>query len=169
MMFLGWEIMELQRKRKDLIVLIAYIMDTQLISVIKFMGYPPGYMTKSKENSQGYSVQNPVKASHQATQQPNMDDFMQNLNSSLYQQLMTMLSNHLGSRSSMAVNDQDKPTTSGAAGICHSISVIPTFTTKKIWIVDLGATRHVCCTADAFINLRNVGNASVTLPNHTRI
>lgn len=94
---------------------------------------------------------------------------MQNLNSSQYQQLMTTLSNHLESSSSMATNDQDKPTTVETTSICHSILVTLTFTTKEIWIVDSGTTRHVCCTANAFINLRSAENTNVILPNHTQI
>ncbi|XP_022861542.1 uncharacterized protein LOC111381922 [Olea europaea var. sylvestris] len=36
----------------------------------------------------------------------------------------------------------------------------------KVWIVDSGATKHVCWNADAFMAMRTIKNASITLPNH---
>lgn len=102
-------------------------------------------------------------------QQPGLGNFVQNLNSSQYQQLMTMLSTHLASNSNSTSSDQDENTSTYAAGICHSKLISPTFTSKNIWIMDSGASKHVSSTADAFVNLRTIDNSSVTLPDQSRI
>ncbi|XP_068661644.1 uncharacterized protein [Aristolochia californica] len=39
----------------------------------------------------------------------------------------------------------------------------------QFWIVDSGATRHICSLAPAFISLHVVSHTTVTLPNHSQI
>ncbi|XP_022867150.1 uncharacterized protein LOC111386890 isoform X1 [Olea europaea var. sylvestris] len=139
----------------------------------KIHGYPPGYKPRPKDNFQGYSTSNPVNQislNTQMNQHSGMESFMQNLNPEQYQQLMSVLSNNLTSSSIVTATDHDKHTTSCAAsGTCHSMSMTPIFTDKSIWIVDSGATKHVCSIADAFFILRPINDASIILPNHTRI
>lgn len=95
-------------------------------------------------------------------------NFLQNLNSNEYQQLMSMLSTHLASSLSIiGMDQQDNNTTSYVAGICSSVTVDPTFSSKDIWIVDSGATNHVCSIAAAFMSMRIIDNSIVTLPNST--
>ena len=79
---------------------------------------------------------------------------------------MPMLSNHVES----SVKDhQDNPSISYTTRICYSVSINPIFSSSQFWIVDSGATRHICSNAAAFSSLRSVRNSSVTLPNHIQI
>ncbi|KAK2656488.1 hypothetical protein Ddye_009540 [Dipteronia dyeriana] len=87
-----------------------------------------------------------------------------------------MFSSHLAS-TSKATNDQhqDAPSTSYAdatsfaTGICYSVYLSFIFSFSHFWVVDLGATRHICSNAHLFESMRTLVNASVTLPNHTRL
>ena len=40
---------------------------------------------------------------------------------------------------------------------------------KNSWIIDFGATRHICATKSLFLSLKPLHNSTVTLPNHTVI
>lgn len=42
-------------------------------------------------------------------------------------------------------------------------------TFNKYWIVDSGATKHICSSATSFISMRSINNSFVTLPDHTPI
>ena len=72
----------------------------------KLHGYPPGYKPRPKENRHGNSVNQVVNAVALAddqpsgqvvmlTDQPEVGNFLQNLSSRQYHQLMSMLSHHL--------------------------------------------------------------------------
>ncbi|XP_052186088.1 uncharacterized protein LOC127797323 isoform X1 [Diospyros lotus] len=83
-----------------------------------------------------------------------------------YQQLMGMLSSHLSdAKSNIDVHaflDQ-------ASGTCFSISVNPGLSYPRYWIIDSGATNHICCNWSSFQYMRPVQNSFVTLPNHSHI
>ena len=40
---------------------------------------------------------------------------------------------------------------------------------NSIWIIDLGASRHICADRSSFPTLKQFHNSTVTLPNHTII
>ncbi|KAI9180945.1 hypothetical protein LWI28_009587 [Acer negundo] len=61
------------------------------------------------------------------------------LNANQYQQLMSMLSNHL-TTSTKASSVTENPSTSYATSICFLVSLNPILSSSKIWIVDSGAT-----------------------------
>ncbi|CAA3023560.1 Hypothetical predicted protein [Olea europaea subsp. europaea] len=142
----------------------------------KIHGFPPGFKSKRRDNFQNFlksNAVNQISVNSQIEEKPihqqvGLEKFMQNLNSNQYQYLMTMLSTHLASNSQPTPNDLDKNDSTYTAGIYHS-AIIPTFSCKNIWIVDSGASRHVCSIAAAFIKLRPITNSHVTLPNHTQI
>lgn len=139
----------------------------------KIYGYPPGYKPRLKdnfENSSGSNSVNQLSAPsnlQNEDKQPAIGNFVQILNPNQYQELMSMLSTHL--TSSATVNNQNNDIISYAAGICHSISVNPIFSSKEFWIVDSGATKHMCSIADAFENMRIIDGSNVPLPNHKQI
>lgn len=41
--------------------------------------------------------------------------------------------------------------------------------TSKTWLIDTGATHHVCCNLDNFIDYVSLINAFVTLPNKQKV
>lgn len=97
--------------------------------------------------------------------QGNVENFMQTLNSEKYQHLMSMLNRHL-----TAAKTVDEGTNSGhVSGTCLSISVNSMLNSPKHWVMDSGATSHVCFRHACFQSLRAVHNAYITLPNHNKI
>lgn len=81
---------------------------------------------------------------------------------------MSMLSTHLASSSNIvAVDQQDNNIISYAAGICYSIIGDPVFSSKDTWIIDSGATKHVCSIAAAFVSMRIIDNSSYFAKSHT--
>ena len=96
--------------------------------------------------------------------------FLKNLNSDQYQKLMTVLSNHLlFSVNSGSSNMQEIPSYSHSAGICFSLSLSSINSYSRLWIIDLGASRHICSNANFFVSLRPIWNSMVTLPNNVQI
>ena len=83
------------------------------------------------------SVSGDLSADHNG-----VGDFVQNLNSQQYQQLMAMLTHHLASFS--PGSNAPVASSSNSAGICLSTSFQSLSMTEHRWIVDTGATRHVC-------------------------
>ncbi|XP_031280999.1 uncharacterized protein LOC116139474 [Pistacia vera] len=81
---------------------------------------------------------------------------------------MSMLSTHLSS-SAKVTNAPDPAQTNCLAGICFSVSLSPLFSSNQFWIVDSGATRHICSQASAFVSLHSIHHTTVTLPNHSQI
>ena len=43
------------------------------------------------------------------------------------------------------------------------------FHSAQLWIVDSGASRHICSNANMFLSLKPVWNSTVTLPNNASI
>ena len=82
---------------------------------------------------------------------------------------MTMLSTHLTTSSVKATEQQDSPSISYLASICLSVSFNSMLSSSFVWIVDSGASRHICCNANAFISLKKISNSRVTLPNNVSI
>ena len=129
----------------------------------KIHGYPPGYKRRQKNNST-YSNNNTAinQVSNQSfsnsavktNQLGGVEDLIQNLNPNQYQQLMSTFSTHLASSVKPNNDHQDALNASYNTGICLSISLNPIFSSTQLWIVDLGATRHICSSATTFVSLR---------------
>lgn len=75
---------------------------------------------------------------------------------------MSMLSTHLATSSNTGAADHQDNNGPYNAGICYSVN--PIYTSKEIWIVDSGATEHVCSIAAAFTKMRIING-----PNHTQL
>ncbi|KAL5577040.1 hypothetical protein UlMin_018739 [Ulmus minor] len=153
----------------------------------KLHGYPPGFQPRQRDNhpnsqsamnhssNTSYSTtqaavnQVSSQPSSSASSEPNVGNFIQNLNSNQYQQLMTILSTHLATNATPISHHDSPSATTYSAGTCFSVFLSPIFSSTCFWIVDSGATRHICSNANLFIALRPVQNSSVTLPDHTRL
>ncbi|KAL5821159.1 hypothetical protein ACOSQ3_023041 [Xanthoceras sorbifolium] len=81
---------------------------------------------------------------------------------------MFMFSKHLTS-SVKDSNDREASHTSYPTGICFSVSLSDIFSSNHLWIVDSGATRHICSQLQAFISLKAIHHVTVTSPNHVKI
>ncbi|PON54445.1 hypothetical protein PanWU01x14_195240 [Parasponia andersonii] len=141
----------------------------------KLYGYPPGYQPRQRDNSNYNSTNTTVNLSAQfnssslaSSDPPTMGNFSQNLDTTQYQQLMIMLSNHLTTTIKPAL-DSDCRSTSFATGMCFSVSLNPVFSSIDYWIVNSRATRHIFPDANAFASLKPIQNSTATLPNHTQI
>ena len=77
---------------------------------------------------------------------------------------MTMLSTHL-----IQTNDLNDYPSTFYAGACFFVSVNHTLSSSNTWILDLGASRHICPTASQFINMHPLYNSTISLPNKTSI
>jgi len=91
---------------------------------------------------------------------------MQSLTLVQYQDLLTMLNSYLNIARVVTKPDASH---NQASGTCFSISVSPALNSPRYWIVDSGATSHICFSLPYFDQLRSVSNVFVTLPNHSRI
>ena len=79
-----------------------------------------------------------------------------------------MLSNHLASSVSVPTS-QDTASTSYAAGTCYVAPVNALSNSSNLWIVDSGASKHICSNANLFSFLKPIWNSIVSLPNNTTI
>lgn len=92
------------------------------------------------------------------------DAFVQSLNPVQCQHLMNMLQSQL---LVSTTNSENEASTSHMAGICPTKhSFLPS---RNCWILDSGASTHVCFSRFSFATLQPISGASVTLPNNSQI
>ncbi|KAL5574169.1 hypothetical protein UlMin_023766 [Ulmus minor] len=121
----------------------------------KLNGYPPGWKLRNKGQDNSPAVNQ--------TELQNVGNTtntgIHSLNSSQVQQLLQMLSTQLVSPTANAISEssQTEPTVSNFTSIDSNIST-------STWIIDTGATHHVCCSLDLFISSLPVQSSRVTLP-----
>ena len=133
----------------------------------KLHGYPPGYKQRQRPQSVPVNqVSTPATHDEQCKDSGSIGVFMNTLNTDQYQQLMTMLSNHLVS-SNPTSDTQPTSSTSYAAGICSFAPVTSKFPSSHLWLIDSGASRHICSHAHMFLFLKPIWNSTITLPNNT--
>ena len=81
---------------------------------------------------------------------------------------MIMLSNHLVSLVSVP-NSPDTASTSYPSGTCSFVPVNALSNSSHLWIIDSGASKHICSNANPFSFLKPIWNSIVSLPNNTTI
>ncbi|KAK6123801.1 hypothetical protein DH2020_042455 [Rehmannia glutinosa] len=101
-----------------------------------------------------------------SSSQPLPGDDLSILNPQQCQQLIAMLSNRM-STFSMDSHTPAQDTTH-STGTCFSVSLDSSISSSRFWIIDSGASRHICCHRHAFTSLRPF-TASVILPNDMSI
>ncbi|XP_072950413.1 uncharacterized protein [Typha angustifolia] len=162
----GSQINKNQKKERPLCTHCGYQGHT-IDKCYKLHGYPPGYKVRQKHNSQIFAARvNHVTDSTSNGKTNNMGGFVQMLNPVQYQHLMNMLSNHL---ITAKANTETFASTSATSGTCFLVSLNPSLQSPNIWIVDYGATSHICFTKSAFLHMQPVQNVFITLPNHDKI
>ncbi|KAK6160702.1 hypothetical protein DH2020_004083 [Rehmannia glutinosa] len=135
---------------------------------LKLPGYPPGYKPRPKPTHSGDSdnqvshnsfIQSSTSTDVPSTSAPNITPLQ-------YQQLMTLLTSHMGALSS---NPSSSITDLSPclAGTYYTLSCTISYPLQ--WIVDSAASHHICCHASAFSSLHPIVASIVTLPNNATI
>ena len=131
----------------------------------KLHGYPPGYKPKL-HNALGHAHTN--QASILSNDSTPSESMLGNLSSTQCQQLIALLSSQLqwNSTALMESQPQESPSVSCFSGkviLSSSISHIPI--SSYSWVLDTGATHHVCCSLILFKTSSLSHNSTVSLPN----
>ena len=121
----------------------------------KLHGYSPSYKPRHKSNSTTRMTHfaNQVSETGVNATSSNMSNFVQMLNPSQHSHLMAMLSTHL---LAAKISADVESYFAQATGTCLSILVNPIFHSSRYWIVDSGATSHICFSQDAFLSMKPV-------------
>lgn len=134
----------------------------------KLHGYPPGYKQKQKSAVVNH-VSTPSSFDNKNIQEKTeIADFFQHLDNNQCNQLMTLLSNRMTSTLKVSDHINDTPVTY-STGTCFSVSTKTIGSSSSVWLVDSGASKHICSNAKHFTNMRPIHNSAVTLPNQTSV
>ncbi|KZV37633.1 hypothetical protein F511_38248 [Dorcoceras hygrometricum] len=126
----------------------------------KLHGYPPGHPKLKQQLSQGNAQAHQISI--------NMQDHLNtpgdNLTQSQCKQLIEFLSSKLQIGHNLHVEpQQQEPTISCLTGICSTVSHTSSIT-QTDWVLDTGATHHICCSLSMFHSVRPV-SSKIMLPN----
>ncbi|KAL4283202.1 hypothetical protein GQ457_16G007940 [Hibiscus cannabinus] len=126
----------------------------------KLHGYPPGYASRSK-NSANNTV---VRTNVVDTNFPSAST--ESLTSQQCQQLIAMLTSQL-----QAASTSDVSSTSinlaMQGKILSFVNSLSSFDAKNSWIIDFGASRHVCYSKELFESFFPITAGTILLPNKT--
>ncbi|XP_061356866.1 uncharacterized protein LOC133301265 isoform X2 [Gastrolobium bilobum] len=121
----------------------------------KLHGYPPGYKVKPKNTG---PKSNSV-AINQASTSLLVGNFLKDLDPLKCSQLMHLLSEHMATSNKIP---------EAVVAPYSVVSNFGTFLSSK-WIVDSGASQHICADARTFVSMRPTNGSRVTLPEKTTI
>ena len=128
----------------------------------KLHGFPPGYHSNSQGSQNKINAASVEKDDVQESNN-HVQDAMTGLTNDQCQQIIAMLSGKLAS-----VNAVSGPEILPAGN--HFILTINSGIFKSnVWIIDSGATCHVCNNEELFTNLKTVHNTRIRLPNQSLI
>ncbi|KAL4285046.1 hypothetical protein GQ457_16G030870 [Hibiscus cannabinus] len=120
----------------------------------KLHGYPPGYVSRSK---------NQVAHSNAAVDVTGTDS----LSTQQCQQLIAMLTSQLQTASSSAVPSSSSVNFAMQGKILSFVNSLSSVNIKHSWIIDSGASCHVCYSKELFESLYPIAARSILLPNKT--
>ncbi|KAJ9538691.1 hypothetical protein OSB04_031424 [Centaurea solstitialis] len=109
----------------------------------KIHGYPPGYKTNNK-----YAPRNAVS------------NLVQEMSPAECERLMAILSNRMTDVNA-ATNEQ----VFQVQGIYHALSFQMRNLSSTFWILDSGASKHICCDRRLFLKIHHIQDSNVRLPN----
>ncbi|GMI72423.1 hypothetical protein HRI_000911600 [Hibiscus trionum] len=142
----------------------------------KLHGYPPGYSFRSQKGvstAQAHAVAYLACAKEpylSSSDSGSVESSNSALTNQQCQQLIAMLTSQMNTTSQIS-SVVDIPSSSinlSMQGMILSyINSLSTFHNSFNWIIDSGASRHICCSKAAFESLNPVFNSSVMLPNAT--
>ncbi|XP_012856897.1 PREDICTED: uncharacterized protein LOC105976150 [Erythranthe guttata] len=148
----------------------------------KLHGYPPGYKAKPRYSSlpqsrfsvnQVAAMESPLDyATSGSTSQPpfvSSDPVLANMSAAQCQQLMAYFSNQMAAKKQVSTqqshgDEAEVAHISCVSGICLAASLHESFQ-PHYWIIDSGASRHICNDKTLFSSLHKVNFARVILPD----
>ncbi|XP_073307175.1 uncharacterized protein [Primulina huaijiensis] len=140
----------------------------------KIHGYPPGSKLRGTPTPR-YKAANANQVSetrgssdHVPTNDGISHNLLQGFNNEQLHQLRQLFDQQLFSLDKH-VNSVSNSATVHTTGICLSTYAHNGLSSPSCWIVDSGASRHICSYASLFNSLQPVTGSTVTLPNHTTI
>lgn len=123
----------------------------------KLHGYPLSFRQKLKSSSEGNNsvMANQVNTLEDKSSKDNdsIANFFQNLDNNQCHHLMNILSKRMASTFQIEAPADHSPI-SHNTGTCFSVSVHPKFASSNSWIIDSGASKHICTNAVQFISLQ---------------
>lgn len=126
----------------------------------KLHGYPPGFKAKSKEPINSFMAS--------GGSNENLSNVVQSFSDDQCQQLLNTLSRRLVNFPS--TNFTGEPSLMNSeSGTCHSLTFRMNNIPSSIWIVDSGASRHICNSSQLFTNCKHIDGFTVTLHNNESI
>ncbi|XP_073138009.1 uncharacterized protein [Henckelia pumila] len=115
----------------------------------KIHGYPPGFKHhNSTSNRASNSSVNQVSTNTSSRATNSSSNIFQNLDKTHMDQLLNMLIQHI---SASDINSESQEG-NNISGTCFSISVPKLLKSPTYWIVDSGASKHICANIDAFVS-----------------
>ncbi|RVW90476.1 Retrovirus-related Pol polyprotein from transposon RE1 [Vitis vinifera] len=141
----------------------------------KIHGYPPGFRNRPNFRPNG-SRPNQMLPNHLHTNQLTLTDGSiasaspPPLTHDQHNQLLALLSLHSSSGSSASFGDSN-PLQQSISNFTGILSLSPSSSTlnPSIWILDSGATHHVCTNSSMFHSIHSFSSNTVTLPTGTKI
>ena len=119
----------------------------------KLIGYPPSYFKNKPQQTANQVTDHDESPSQGATN---------TLSITQCQQLISFLTNQLKTENNvdtLAIN---------VSGICMNNS-FDFNESYHYWIIDLGATSHICCSKEQFNSFKCLHDSHVLLPNSTKV
>ncbi|KAL4377039.1 hypothetical protein GQ457_02G041930 [Hibiscus cannabinus] len=124
----------------------------------KLHGYPPGYVSKARQSH----------ATHVNDASSAVDSSVSHdsLSASQCQQLIAMLTTQLQAASS-AYLSSSSINLAMQGKILSYVNLFSSFDSKRYWIIDSGASRHVCAFKESFDSLCPIQGGSIMLPDNS--
>lgn len=131
-------------------------------------GFPPGYRTQSHANSIDIDQTSPaINQSQQVSS--DVRDALTGLTQQQCENLIAMLSGQLASANMVTTSANHASISENLAGKYIILSLISGNYMSNVWILDLGATQHICNDKGIFKNLQTICGTRVRLLNHSLI
>ncbi|KAL4376288.1 hypothetical protein GQ457_02G028470 [Hibiscus cannabinus] len=129
----------------------------------KLHGYPPGYKTRNTQNNATANAMlhddQAIKASHES--------LSDTLTTHQCQQLIAMLTSELQTTASTSDLPSTSVNLSMQGKILSYINSLGFFNDHASWIIDSGASRHVCYSRELFDSLVPVKGGTILLPDQS--
>ncbi|KAK4477925.1 hypothetical protein RD792_017190 [Penstemon davidsonii] len=138
----------------------------------KLHGYPPGYRPPTPRFNSNPTTKINHVSSDSPPILPSIQDFVHTLSPEQYTQLSHLFNSHIhGNSAGTDTKEQDTGTTTFTAnahsGICSStIPLHASFNHTVDWILDSGASHHICNNLKLFTSVIPAINTTITLPNN---
>lgn len=128
-------------------------------------GFPPGYKTQNHRAS--YNSENCVNVitetqNVQVASSP-VNEVVTGLTNDQCQQLIALLSGQLDSVNAITTSHSIQ------TGNLYVLSLSSGFFQSNVWVLDSGATKHVCNNLELFTDIKEISNTRIQLPNQSFI